>query len=241
MSAAPLTRFSWEIAVAGPDGPPSSTMRLVLIVIGMHCRRKGSLQCWPSIRALEAATRLSQRSVIDQIEGAVAQGWLLKHTGQTGTMRRRGSIYTLTVPTAERHSAVSETVTAERASAVSHRQPLNVTQPTAERDNSQPLNVVPSLLTSEVRRNIEGGEVEGQSNVNGPDFRGEKPEGKSNGNVNGQVKGQGALQEKGHTLETWAEANGITRSSRETEDAYRRRAIDAFVKSKAATSAGAAA
>lgn len=97
----------------GPGGPPTSTMRLVLLVIASYVRRRGSVQCWPSIRALEAATCLSQRSIIDQIEAAVAQGWLSRQTGQVGDMRRRGSIYSLTMPTAERHSI----------------QPLNVVPP----------------------------------------------------------------------------------------------------------------
>lgn len=209
---APLTRFSWEQAVAGPDGPPSSTTRLVLLVIGMHCRRKGSLQCWPSIRALEAATRLSQRCIIDQIESAIVMGWLSRQTGQAGDMRRRGSIYTLTMPTAERRSAVGESATAERASAVQHRQPLNGIPPTAERSSVRPLNVIPPLLTSEVRRKKEEVEVARKGN------------------------GQDAQHGKPTDLQAWAATAGLSRSAGESEEQFRRRAGDAYVKSLVAQS-----
>jgi hypothetical protein len=127
-------------------------MRFVLIVIGSYVRGRGAGECWPSIRTLEGATRLSQRCIVDQIEGAIGARWLSRQIGQVADMKRRGAIYTLTLPTAEPYSAVNEAPTAERHSAVNAPRPLNVTRPTAERDSNQPLNVVPLEVNYEVEK-----------------------------------------------------------------------------------------
>lgn len=180
-------------------------MRLVLLVIGSYVRRRGSIECWPSVRALEAATRLSQRCIIDQIEGAVLMGWLLKRLAKVGDMQRPGNVYTLTMPTAEARSAV----TAEGRSAVPHRRPLNLTQPTAEPDSDRLLNVVPPLITSEVRNEIKDFEV-----------------GESKGN------GKGPLQEERHDddiLSLKARALGLTRNNGETRGAFAVRVAQAEV------------
>lgn len=93
-----LTRFTWELEVMGPKGPPSATMRLVLLVIGSHVRKRGSVECFPSIRRLEQETQLSTHTVVDAIKDAVQMGWLGKRTGMEGGMTRRGSIYKLRLP-----------------------------------------------------------------------------------------------------------------------------------------------
>src|SRR5437773_1751159 len=95
-------RFEWERALLGPHGPPSAMTRFVLLAVGSHVKRKGSVQCWPSLSALERATLLSRHTVIDHVNEGVALGWLGKERGQIGNMQRRGSIYTLTLPTGAR-------------------------------------------------------------------------------------------------------------------------------------------
>lgn len=75
-----------------------------------------------------------------------------------------------------------------------------------------------------------------------PAYQPPSPE-QDKGNVNGlslspskakgNVNGQSALQ--GETLDTWAEKH-VPRSATDTEDSYRRRAMDAFVKFKASGS-----
>jgi hypothetical protein len=197
--APPLSRFEYERALLSDTGPASSTARLVLLVIASHVRRRGSAECWPSIRTLEAETRLSGRCVIDTINEATAAGWIAKREDQVHEMRRRGSVYTLRLPA---------TLTAERGSTLDHGRPLNEVQrssaPTVERHSSRPLNVTQPLISSKEERKKEPLKFEGN----------------------------GARQET--NLDTWAASNGITRSGGESNEAFRRRAGDAYIKSRSA-------
>ena len=215
-----LTRFSWELEVLGPSGPASSTMRLVLLVIGSHVRKRGSVECWPSTLTLAAKTQLSQHSVIEHINGAVSMGWLEKRQGQMPGMKRRGSIYKLRlpglIPTAERPSgdksgglhSSTERSSVDKAAEHTSR-PLQSTAQTAEPDALRPLNLTPSLL---LRSKKEIKELEVHKAEEPFSSLGEKPEGKA----------KGAQQRD--SLEAWALAEGLTPAPGEGEREFRVRA-----------------
>lgn len=93
----PKGRFDWERAIIGENGPRSATTRLVLLVLATHVAC-GKAHAWPSLRTLEAKTGLSNRSVIDQLEAAVAGGWLVREFVRLPGMRYRGNVYWLTFP-----------------------------------------------------------------------------------------------------------------------------------------------
>jgi len=231
----PLSRFDFERDVLA-QWQGSATGLLLLLVMATHCRRRGSVECFPSLATLEAESRHSRPTVIAAIREAVALGWLDKRQDQLGRMRRRGSVYTLLVPTGK------------AALPVSSRRPVKSTAPTgkdgdADRLNLQiatgkatfPVAVERSDANScplEVRRKERGKELE-VGHLKGLSFLLGKIEVKghsASASASPRPGTQGARQE---TLDTWAEAHGITRSSRETEDSYRRRAIDGYVKWKA--------
>lgn len=206
-----LTRREYEDAVLSSGGPASSTVKLVLMAISNHCRRPGSIECWPSIRRLMGMTGLHEHAVIDSIKKAVDGGYLDKREGQVGDMERRGSVYTLRLPT---------TPTVARGATLEDRRPLHEAQrsdpPTVALDPPRPLRQAQPKLRRKKEKllKLEGGEP----------HLGTKREGNGNGH------GNPARQE---TLNTWAEAHGITRSDRETDDAYQRRCIDAWAKAHA--------
>src|SRR5262249_8152619 len=87
-----LDRFSWERAITGPNGPASSTTRLVLLVVAMHVGW-GRTCAWPNIATLVRKTALSNRSVIDHLKCAINDGWLVREKTKLKGMTRRGTVY----------------------------------------------------------------------------------------------------------------------------------------------------
>lgn len=216
-----LTRFTWERELIA-NGPENPTTRHVLLTIGLYVRRKGSLECWPSIRKLELDTRLSQRCIIDHIEAAVSMGWLSKRQGQMQGMMRRGSIYTLRLP--------DLVPTAERRSVEEPEQPLNAPAPTAEPDSVQPLNLATPLHTSRSSNEIEK-LLKYQPERLFSSFR-EKSKGRP---LEAKSEGKAALQDgtilearASSSLDSWAQANGLYRGTGESERDWRIRAGNAY-------------
>ncbi|MEK6211672.1 MAG: helix-turn-helix domain-containing protein [Pseudomonadota bacterium] len=240
MSIAP-SRFAWEDALRNTHGLPSPVTRLVLAWISTYCMRKADPQCWPSLSALETATGLSRPTLIDHINQAVALGWLRKETGQMKGMKRRGSIYTLTLPTGKPsldRSTMRQPVNPDLTGQQSR--PVKLTPPTGKADGVQPvkhptaeslpeLEVLLFLKEKENKKGLEGED----DNVNGPDINPVlESKGKSNGEDKVNIKGvrQGELT----PIETWAAAAGLVRSAAETDIEFRKRASGAWVDKQAA-------
>lgn len=143
MSDKGLSRFSWERAVFDAEGPPPVT-RLVLAAIAVLVR-KGSAEAWPGIRRLEAMTGLSRPTVLAHIDAAVSAGWLLRRTGQNEDMKRRGSIYTLALPTGKAPLPVGGIETGKPPLPVGEDQAVKLTGETGKADSAdRPISREPS-------------------------------------------------------------------------------------------------
>jgi helix-turn-helix protein len=143
-------RFDWEREVIGPNGPRSTTTRHVLLTLATHVARH-TARAWPSIRTLESETGLSNRSVIDHLHLAVAQGWLEREFTRLDEMRYRGYACWLTIPmTAEPASPLAVTLSGEGASSVAvassaeGASPVAATQPTGELDSATDERAAPT-------------------------------------------------------------------------------------------------
>jgi len=149
--------------VISSNGPRSPTTRLVLLALATYVAR-GVAHAWPSLRTLEACTGLSRRSVIDQLEAAVAEGWLQRQFTRLEGMQYRSNVYWLTLPLiAERASPVASAPSGERPSPV-HAERKLTGEPgaasgerrsaTGERRDGELVNVVPrtNLLNREGNR-----------------------------------------------------------------------------------------
>jgi len=69
--------FRWERVVLSDKGPKSPTMRHVLRTLSFHMDQHGR-KCFPSIATLVRETGLSNRTVIDHLEQAVTDGWIIR-------------------------------------------------------------------------------------------------------------------------------------------------------------------
>ncbi len=208
-----IGRFDWERAVIGRNGPRSATRRLVLLVLASHVPR-GKAHAWPSIRTLEAETALSNRSVIDQLEAAVNEGWLKREFTRLPNMRYRGNVYHLTVPvggepdspvqgaaSGEARSPVQPTypqpgASGERGAATGERGAA-----TGERDDGQLVNVVPGTTLFNRKEN----RFDEQKGGINPGVRTGKPNGKS--------------------AEQWADELGLVQGAGEHKGAFHARVL----------------
>ena len=66
--------YKWRDRVASSQGPPSPTMRHVLLTLSLHMDEE--LYCFPSIRLLAERTGLSDKAVRDNLKKAVKLGWI---------------------------------------------------------------------------------------------------------------------------------------------------------------------
>ena len=75
--------FEWRDAVAGPNGPRSSTTRHVLLTLALHMDMNGGA-CFPSTATLSERTALSERSVCTHLDRAEEEGWIRRsrHRGK---------------------------------------------------------------------------------------------------------------------------------------------------------------
>ena len=81
-------RDQWRDLVASAEGPRRATTRHVLLTLSLHMDPMGG-RCFPSIRHLAERTRLSERAVRDNIDRAVAAGWISKRRHKKGQGWRR--------------------------------------------------------------------------------------------------------------------------------------------------------
>jgi hypothetical protein len=68
--------FEWRKAIVSEYGPKPTT-RLVLLVLSLHMDKEGD-RCFPSTKALERETGLSERSVCTHLIMAEKTGWIKK-------------------------------------------------------------------------------------------------------------------------------------------------------------------
>ncbi len=68
--------FTWRSAVASKHGPHSS-VRLVLLTLGLHMNEKGG-SCFPSQATLAEETGLTIKTVRDRLQEAEEQGWIIR-------------------------------------------------------------------------------------------------------------------------------------------------------------------
>jgi len=66
--------FEYRKAIISDSGPDSATMRHVLLTLSQFMDE--DLYCYPSIKTLAAATALNERTVRNQLQEAVHDGWI---------------------------------------------------------------------------------------------------------------------------------------------------------------------
>lgn len=89
--------FTWRAAFTAPNSPMPKTMRHVMLQLSLHMDEYGE-SCYPTIQELMARTGLSNRSVIDQIKGAVEHGWLEVEEHGYGGQKWRNHQYRPLIP-----------------------------------------------------------------------------------------------------------------------------------------------
>jgi hypothetical protein len=89
-------RFTWERKVASVAGPGSPTTRHVLLTLATHADRAG--KAFPSIKTLAGETGLSGRAVVQHVQIAVQDGWLMREKTKRDGQGWRRSTYWLRLP-----------------------------------------------------------------------------------------------------------------------------------------------
>ena len=97
-------KFTWQRALASEYGPSSPTTRLVLHTLGIFMKADGR-DCRPSVQTLCKATALSRRTIIEHINRAKAEGWIVKVSAGAGMAGKhwRRSLYLPKIPNDVKH------------------------------------------------------------------------------------------------------------------------------------------
>ena len=96
MSAQPFV-LQWRLAVVGDNGPPSG-VRHVLLTLSLYMDGEGG-SCFPSIRELERATALAEKTVRTHLAAAEQAGWITrKFRGRSAGQAWRSYEYVARIP-----------------------------------------------------------------------------------------------------------------------------------------------
>lgn len=89
--------FTWRSAIASNGGPPNSTVRHILLTLGLHMNEKGG-SCFPSIKTVSIETGLSERCVCSKLKDAEKDGWIIKSVRGMGGQEWKRHQYAAQIP-----------------------------------------------------------------------------------------------------------------------------------------------
>jgi len=107
----PLDWLKLVYSEHGPTGteatPSTTTMRALLAAVGLRAGvKRNPMQTWVKLETLERAVGVSRHTVVDYLKEATRLGWLAREVARLDGMKKKGPIYTLTVPRSVQSTAL---------------------------------------------------------------------------------------------------------------------------------------